>query len=206
MVNMRKILSLFVSVMVTMVATMEVGCTQSEYLTDSRSATYVVDSGVGLGKRWQDVGEAAPTLRAEPLAEDGIHDPANEAIAVLQEPREALAAFPLDRSGAVDWGKTLELGVINPRADISGKAEMVIMDKDVIFKDTGEMPWVTFSHKAHTQWLGCDTCHGDIFIPKIGANKVSMDSLFAGETCGRCHGSVAFALTVCERCHNTKRP
>ena len=176
---------------------------QGEYLTDSRSAPYVVDSGVGMGKRWEAPPAAAARLRSENLAEDGIHDPGNDAIAVLQEPRDAMAAFPLDRGGAVDWGKALDLGVITPRADIEGKTEMVVMDMDVTFKDTGEMAWVTFTHTAHTQWLGCNTCHADIFIPKIGANEVSMDSLFAGEHCGRCHGSVAFELTVCERCHNT---
>ncbi len=175
------------------------------YLTDSRSASYVVDSGVGLGKRWQDTAEAAVQLSTEKLAEDGIHDPSNDAIAVLQEPGDAMAAFPVDRSGAVDWGKTLELGIITPRVDIEGKAEMVVVDMDVTFKETGDMAWVKFSHAAHTTWLGCDTCHSSIFIPKKGANKISMDNLFAGEQCGQCHGSVAFGLIVCERCHNTSQ-
>lgn len=169
----------------------------------SRSATYVVESGVGLGKRWQDTTQAAAQLTAEKLAEDGIHDPSNDAIAVLQEPQDAMAAFPVDRSGAVDWGKALGLGIITPRADIEGKSEMVVMDKDVIFKGTGDMAWVKFSHAAHTAWLGCDTCHSGLFVPQKGANKISMDNLLAGEQCGRCHGSVAFGLRVCERCHNT---
>jgi c(7)-type cytochrome triheme protein len=171
--------------------------------TDSRGATYVVDSGAGLGKRWKDTTQAAAQLTAEKLAEDGIHDPSNDAIAVLQEPQDAMAAFPVDRSGAVDWGKALGLGIITPRADIEGKSEMVVMDKDVIFKGTGDMAWVKFSHAAHTAWLGCDTCHSGLFVPQKGANKISMDNLLAGEQCGRCHGSVAFGLRVCERCHNT---
>jgi c(7)-type cytochrome triheme protein len=75
------------------------------------------------------------------------------------------------------------------------------MDMDVTFKDTGDMAWVKFSHAAHTTWLGCDTCHSGMFVPKKGANKISMDNLFAGEQCGQCHGSVAFGLMVCERCH-----
>jgi len=173
------------------------------YLTDTRSAEYVVDSGVGMGKRWVDTRAVAAELSAENLIDDGIHDPSNDAIAVLQEPREAMGAFPLDRSGAVDWGKALELGIINPRADIEGKAEMVVMNMDVTLKETGDMPWVKFTHTAHTKWLGCDTCHSGIFISKIGANEISMDNIFAGEQCGRCHGSVAFGLVVCERCHNT---
>ena len=173
------------------------------YLTDTRSASYVVDSGVGMGKRWEDTRQTAVQWQTETLAEDGIHDPASDAIAVLQQPQEAMGAFPVDRSGAVDWGKALDLGVISPRADIEGKAEMVVMDMDVTFKDTGDMAWVKFSHAVHTNWLGCDTCHSSgLFIPKKGANDISMDELFAGKQCGQCHGSVAFGLVVCERCHN----
>jgi len=176
---------------------------RADYVTGTRSADYVVDSGVGMGKRWEDRSGPAVQLDSAALAEDGIHDPANEAITILQEPRAAMAAFPLDRSGAVDWSKALALGIITPRVDLQGQAEMVVMDMDVLFKDTAQMPWVKFSHSAHTQWLGCDTCHSGIFTPKKGANDLSMDRLFAGEQCGVCHGSVAFGLMVCERCHNT---
>ncbi len=177
----------------------------SGYVTDSRSASYVVDSGVGMGKRWQGARQSAVPLKIARLAEDGIHDPANEAINVLQEPRDAMAAFPLDRSGAVDWSKALALGIIAPHADVGGNAQMAVMDMDVTFKDTQDMAWITFTHAAHTQWLGCDACHTGIFIPKKGANEISMDRLFAGEQCGLCHGSVAFGLMDCERCHNTPR-
>ena len=172
------------------------------YLSGTRSADYVVDSGAGGGKTWVDNREFAQKVKTESLESDGIHDPANDAIKTLQEPRDAMAAFPQDRRGGVDWVRALELGIITPRADLKGKNEMVTVDMDILFKDTGNMPWVRFPHLAHTKWLACENCHPDIFIPQKGANNPSMDGILAGEHCGRCHDKVAFALWICERCHS----
>jgi len=169
----------------------------------SRSASYEVDSGVGVGKRWHDNRVYATEVKTEKLATDGIHDPKNPAISSLQEPSEAMSAFPLDRRGGVNWVKALDLGIINPRADIKGETQMMPLDLDIMFKDTDKMPWVKFPHLAHTKWLACSNCHPDIFIQKKGANNPSMDGILAGEYCGRCHDKVAFALWTCERCHNT---
>ncbi len=174
-------------------------CSQS---TATRSAGYVVDGSVNTGTSWRHSGKKTVTLDVESLTDDGLHDLGNEAFAALQEPADALAAFPIDRRGAVDWVKALNLGIISPRADLQGKTEMPVLDMDIMFKDTGAMPWVLFPHDRHTQWLGCSNCHDEIFIPKTGANDISMDDVLAGEFCGRCHGKVSFALWVCERCHS----
>jgi c(7)-type cytochrome triheme protein len=157
----------------------------------------------GEGNRWRDQRFFAKTVKTEALAADGIHDPKNNAITTLQEPAEAMSAFPLDRRGDVDWVKAINLGIIEPRADLLGKTQMPILDTDILFKDTAQMPWVKFPHKAHTQWLSCSNCHPDIFIQKKGANNLSMNNILAGEYCGRCHGRVSFAQWTCERCHNT---
>ena len=141
-------------------------------------------------------------MSTETLQTDGIHDPANDAIKTLQDPAEAMSAFPMDRRGAVNWVSALELGIIEPRADLQGAGNMQVLDLDILFKDTGEMPWVKFPHSAHTQWLACSNCHPNIFVMKQGANNPSMDGILAGEFCGRCHDKVAFALWVCERCHS----
>ena len=168
----------------------------------TRSASYVVEGGVGEGKRWRDNRYFAEEVKTEALATDGIHDPANTAIKSLQEPAAALSAFPLDRRGGVDWVKAMDLGIIEPRADLKGQTQMQVLDMDIMFKDTGQMPWVKFPHIAHTKWLACSNCHPDIFIMKKGANNPSMDGILAGEHCGRCHDKVAFALWTCERCHS----
>ncbi len=138
------------------------------------------------------------------LAKDGIHDPENPAINALQNPEESLKNFPKDSRGEVDWVKVLGDGLINPRNSLSGSESEVIpvLDMDVIMEQTAGMPHVLFPHKAHTEWLSCDNCHDKIFIPKKNANPVTMDKIFQGEYCGRCHDRVSFSLWVCNRCHN----
>lgn len=185
--------------LLAVIALLLTACSQS---TATRSAGYVVDGSVNTGTSWRRSGKQAVTLDVESLASDGLHDLDNEAFSALQEPAEALAAFPIDRRGAVDWVKALELGIITPRADLLGETEISVLDMDIMFKDTGAMPWVLFPHDRHTKWLDCTNCHDEIFIPQAGANNINMDAVLAGEFCGRCHGKVSFTLWVCERCHS----
>ncbi len=142
-----------------------------------------------------------------PLAEDGIHDPQNSAIKILQNPIESMQAFPKDRRGEVDWMKALRQGIINPRKSLSGdgfggKEIMQELDVDILMKNTQFMPYVRFPHLAHTQWLACSNCHPAIFIAREDANPISMEKILKGEFCGRCHDKVSFSLFVCERCHS----
>jgi c(7)-type cytochrome triheme protein len=170
---------------------------------NARSAQYIVDSGVGQGgKHFNDNRYFADKVQTEPLRSDGIHDPENPAIKSLQEPGESLSKFPQDRRGAVNWVTTLERGLIQPRETLTGAEGMLIMDMDIMFTNTGSMPWVRFPHIAHTRWLDCSNCHPKIFKPQRGANKIGMDAILAGEFCGRCHDKVAFSLWICERCHS----
>lgn len=138
----------------------------------------------------------------ESLQDDGKHDSSNDALAVLQDPREAMHDFPLDRRQAINWVKTLDQGLIEPRASLDGKGEMLEMDMDILFTNTKDMPYVRFPHLQHTRWLDCSNCHPRIFIPRRGANPVSMNEVLRGKFCGVCHDKVAFSLFVCERCHS----
>lgn len=148
----------------------------------------------------------AETYQTPRLVDDGIHDPENDAIQILQEPVEAMVDFPLDRRGKVDWVKSIREGKINPRRSIDGDefgGEMMIeMDMDIIMKQTANMPFVRFPHLAHTEWLTCNNCHPKIFKPQFESNPVSMEKILKGEFCGRCHDKVAFSLWTCERCHS----
>lgn len=138
-----------------------------------------------------------------PLADDGIHDPANDAIGIMQQPGEAMADFPVDRRGAVNWVKTLQMGKVTPRTNLlPDDGTMVELSTDILMKKTAMMPHVRFPHLAHTQWLACNNCHPDIFIPQYKANPVTMEKILKGEFCGRCHHKVAFSFFACERCHN----
>ncbi len=137
------------------------------------------------------------------IREDGLHDPANDAIDALQDPRKAMGSFPFDRRGGINWVKAIDEGIINPRMTRTWEEYMNIMDMDMIFKDTGQMPYVRFPHLAHTRWLDCSNCHPAIFIPQKGGNpEIGMDAIIAGKYCGRCHDKVAFPLWTCERCHS----
>ena len=133
---------------------------------------------------------------------DGVHDQDNSAVVVLQDPRVAMKDFPVDRRKQINWVKSLDQGLINPRADLLGKGEMLVMDMDIIMKNTKDMPYVRFPHLQHTKWLDCSNCHPAIFIPKQDANPISMNKVLRGEYCGVCHDKVAFALFICERCHS----
>lgn len=170
---------------------------------NSRAAEYEVDSGIGSGgKHFNDNRFFAERVQTESLRDDGLHDPSNPALKSMQEPGESLAKFPQDRRGGVDWVQAIEQGLIQPRETVTGAEGMLVMDMDILFTDTGSMPWVRFPHLAHTRWLDCSNCHPKIFIPRKGANNPSMDGILAGEHCGRCHDKVAFALWICERCHS----
>ncbi|KAF0193082.1 MAG: hypothetical protein FD165_185 [Gammaproteobacteria bacterium] len=146
----------------------------------------------------------APPLT--PLAEDGIHDPTNEAILTLQDPKRSMAEFPKDRRDEVNWVEALNLGVIQPRKTNTGRAEdgdvMPELDLDIIMNTTGEMPHVRFPHLAHTRWLACSNCHPDIFKAEDNGNPINMTKILRGEFCGRCHDKVSFSLWICERCHS----
>lgn len=150
------------------------------------------------GLHFQTEGEVVP------LADDGIHDPTNDAVHLLQEPYESMAEFPRDSQGIIDWVQTLRQGLIDPRMSLTGGDDVMYpVDFDIIFTNTGSMPHVRFPHQEHTEWLTCANCHPLIFIPEKGGNPISMSAIIQGEYCGVCHGKVAFPPTMnCGRCHS----
>ncbi len=140
----------------------------------------------------------------KPLKEDGIHDPDNPAIGVLQEPADALSVLQADTAGnKVDWARSLEYGFIEPRGSIDGDKRPKFRGTTVLMRNTMPMRFVSFPHKTHTEWMSCETCHDSIFIAEPDANPINMGKILQGEYCGLCHGAVAFPLTECDRCHNT---
>jgi c(7)-type cytochrome triheme protein len=145
--------------------------------------------------------------RNKPPAEDGIHDPANDATHQLQPPREAFATLPQSNTGnQVNWVKALDEKKINPRYDrIDPNAQPIVFDLNIVREVKGTMPDVVYPHKQHTEWLDCSNCHPAIFIPMKGANQISMASILLGEACGVCHGKVAFPVSECRLCHSKKK-
>jgi len=152
------------------------------------------------GMHYQTMGQVVP------LAQDGIHDPTDSAVKVLQEPSEGMKDFPRDNAGIINWVKVLNQDLIEPRMSKDGKGIMYPIDFDIIFKNTGSMPNVRFPHLPHTQWLTCANCHPAIFLPQKGGNPITMSAIIQGKYCGVCHGKVAFPPTMnCGRCHSVPR-
>lgn len=79
---------------------------------------------------------------------------------------------------------------------------------DVLFKrEAGvdeETPPAVFSHWSHRIRFRCYVCHPAIFEMKADANKITMDAIDEGKSCGTCHnGKIAWesSFDTCDRCH-----
>ena len=145
---------------------------------------------------------AAPSLWTA-LEKDGVHDPRNPGLALLQQPGEALAPLPRDSAGnQVRWVQALDSGAIDPRTNLLPQTRLRVLDQDIIVSKFGSMPAVKFPHRAHTLWLACENCHDTLFKQQAGSTKFSMQKILDGEQCGLCHGAVSFPLTECNRCHS----
>lgn len=142
--------------------------------------------------------------RNAPPAQDGIHDPASDGTALLQHPLEAFEPLPNSNSGNyVDWSAAFGEGHIQPVSSMNNpNMTPIVLDLNIVREVKGSMPNVVYPHQQHTQWLDCSSCHPAIFIPMKGANQISMASILLGEDCGVCHGSVAFPVSECRRCHS----
>lgn len=134
-------------------------------------------------------------------------DPSNPDIGKLQTIEQATRHLPYDANGFPDWMQALNRGLIKPRASLTEQSAMEVLDLDVIMRNTKEMPYVRFPHRAHTEWLSCSNCHPDPFPTKAGSSDIQMRKIFRGEYCGKCHDRVAFVTFFsCERCHSQPQP
>lgn len=148
--------------------------------------------------------------RNPPPTEDGVHDPADSAVHVLQPPAVAFEGLPKsDFGNYVDWVKAIEGGYIKPRYDrFDPTVEPLVMDLNIVREVKASMPDVVFPHKQHTEWLHCSNCHPKIFIPQRNANVINMSAILLGQKCGVCHGKVSFPITTksCKKCHSKPKP
>jgi c(7)-type cytochrome triheme protein len=149
----------------------------------------------------------APQKHNLPPAQDGFHDPENDGTQELQVPAQAFQSLPKSPGGnRVDWVKSLNEKKITPRYDRNDPAvQAIAMDLNIVFEVKGSMPDVVYPHKQHTQILDCTNCHPAIFTPQKGANQSSMAAIIMGQKCGVCHGSVAFPVSECRRCHSKNK-
>jgi c(7)-type cytochrome triheme protein len=118
----------------------------------------------------------------------------------LRSWKEVQARLPV-QAETPDWTAALTQGLLAPRS-LPGQAPLEVLDLDVdrLPKDLEDDMKVVFSHRTHTVLHACDTCH-PLFQRKAGATPIKMAQLDNGELCGVCHGSVAFPVSACGRCH-----
>lgn len=115
--------------------------------------------------------------------------------------------FPKERFGnGINWEKAEAEGFVKPIDFVEGisiKRPQLLVQKDFsLDAKVKGMPEIVFSHKKHTVWNGCEVCHPEIFVGvKKGITKYSMVEIFESKYCGVCHGTVAFPLIDCQRCH-----
>jgi c(7)-type cytochrome triheme protein len=150
---------------------------------------------------------AAAARAGEPaVAEEEGERPEIEAILDWTQASEML---PKDDIDEVDWMAALRQEIIRPRAQMSGPGnpDAKLFKFDFYFAGPDPESDAFFPHSSHTQWLTCESCHPAIFpyrdLGLAGSEDygITMDQVFEGEYCGKCHGTVAFALDSCNRCH-----
>ncbi len=147
--------------------------------------------------------EPARTPDSRPDGFDVFYDRSNPDLVHLQAAGEALQPLPKDRDGRVDWMNALRSGAIAPHGKLDGSTGDPPLDLDIIMRNTRLMPYVRFSHRAHTEWLACKNCHPAIFPEKAGITPIKMENIFRGQFCGTCHDRVAFVThRNCFRCHS----
>ncbi|MBI4936934.1 MAG: c-type cytochrome [Nitrosomonadales bacterium] len=142
-----------------------------------------------------------------PPAQDGIHDPLNDGTLMLQPPLQGMADLVRSRFGNnTDWVASLLGKKVTPRWERDNPfAEGMVMDLDILRVPKAAVQDVLFPHKQHTEWLDCSNCHPAIFVPQKGANIISMPLILLGQKCGVCHGTVAFPVSECAKCHSQKK-
>jgi c(7)-type cytochrome triheme protein len=115
--------------------------------------------------------------------------------------------LPADPNDYIDWALAERRKLVKPVDFVEGLSEhrpAMRIDRDITIAAVGTwLQNVTFSHKKHAIWNGCELCHPEIFpLTQRGAVKYDMAAIRAGRYCGVCHHNVAFQVDTCRRCHS----
>jgi c(7)-type cytochrome triheme protein len=141
-------------------------------------------------------------------AADAQETPASSALPVEQVATwdEAAALLPKNASGAVDWDAALASGAIAPRTALSPQQSApAVFDLDVDVETSGSRTFRSaFSHAGHTRWNVCQSCHPALYPLRARTTPpaMTMVKIAQRQSCGACHGTVAFGTAnACSRCH-----
>jgi len=119
-------------------------------------------------------------------------------IELVVQPDSVLAMLPVDAAGGIDWAAAIHEGVIDPLSHVPGTEAPDPANFGYDFYFGGFETF--FPHSTHVKWAACASCHPKVFRSPED-EKAGMSELREGQACGVCHGTVAFGLDRCERCH-----
>ena len=138
------------------------------------------------------------TTVAQTEARQELPPPPIESVVDLDS---VLALLPTDNAGYTDWVEAQRSGVIRPRGSAGDPDTSGSTPFGFDFFLQGEKPMMDafFPHSAHTAILACGNCHPDVYTYR--GTETTMQMISEGQSCGVCHGKVAFPVDDCERCH-----
>ncbi len=119
--------------------------------------------------------------------------------------------FSADEAGQFSHPKHMGFGVHCNQCHIIEPHEKISLNREVCdrchkmttFTFTGSPMPVNFSHKTHAGMFGCNECHPSPFQMKKGSSSMTMQDLYKGKYCGKCHnGTMAFSSKDCSKCHD----
>lgn len=187
MVNRTSFLLFFVSILLLLLGT---ACTTPDRSVASRGGEVkpVATSNVkGV--------ESAPAAKKTAVAATAV------------KPAPAVGSTPKNKgTSAKKSTRKSDISVRSAASAATKKVELVygdiVMAKSAEGMREGEVDAVVFPHWFHRIRFRCKVCHEDTFKTDKGADKIDMDTISAGESCGICHdGSVAWDPLECENCH-----
>jgi c(7)-type cytochrome triheme protein len=120
---------------------------------------------------------------------------------------DRLSGLPWAAGGNnIDWAEALKEGFIQPETYLKDDSVPIQSRKNLTI--SAGWTWVysdaQFSHEVHGRWLGCSNCHPGIFTYEPEKTEgLRMLNILNKKYCGVCHGTVAFPINNCRRCHPT---
>ncbi len=173
-------------------------------LSCGKAAGVFLDLPEGESQEQEPPAATPAAARPQPISASALPQAQEERplIEAILDADSVRALLPRDRAGNLDWVAALGDGIIEPRADLPGEAEPEILSGfayDFLLKGDVPMFDAYFPHSAHAEWSSCRSCHPGIYPYRN--TETTMDEVNRGESCGRCHGKVAFPASTCERCH-----
>jgi c(7)-type cytochrome triheme protein len=135
-----------------------------------------------------------PEVQPQAVYRDTVREPLP--IEQTLDPDSVLAMLPRTVGGSLDWNEAIRQGVIDPQAGRdTNRNDPADFGYDFYFGDFETF----FPHSEHVAWVSCGSCHPSIY--RTRGTKTTMEDISEGTSCGTCHGTVAFAVEACDRCH-----